>query len=192
MAKILFRALIEVLGKPKEHVEESLQGYIQKIKEDDSYNVISEDLAVVEKREKEELWATFAELEIKTERIDHLIDFCFDFMPSVIEILEPNELVISEQQLSTFFNDLQSKLHQVDMIAKQVKMEGDLAKKNLAFLLQNYIRLILSKSNHLSAHQLSGLTGVAQGELEDFLDKLIDKNIIDLKEGYYYLKENEQ
>src|SRR3989344_7490963 len=191
MTKILFRALIEVLGKPKEHVEESLKGYVQKIKEDDRYNVVSEELAAIEKREKEELWTTFAELEIKTERIDHIIDFCFDFMPSVLEILEPNELTLADTQLSTFFNDLQAKLHQVDMIAKQVKMENDLSKKNLAFLLQNYIRLILSKSNHLSAHQLSGLTGVAQGELEDFLDKLIDKNIIDLKEGYYYLKENE-
>ena len=103
MTKILFRALIEVLGKPKEHVEESLKGYVQKIKEDDRYNVVSEELAAIEKREKEELWTTFAELEIKTERIDHIIDFCFDFMPSVLEILEPNELTLADTQLSTFW-----------------------------------------------------------------------------------------
>lgn len=192
MTKILFRALIEILGKPQEHVEASLQGYVQKIKEDDRYNVVSEELAVTEKREKEELWATFAELEIKTDRIDHIIDFCFDFMPSIIEILEPNELILADTQLSTFFNDLQAKLHQVDMIAKQVKLEHDLSKKNLTFLLQNYIQVLLNKSDRLSAQQLSGLTGVSQEELEDFLDKLIDKNIIDLKEGYYFLKEKEQ
>lgn len=187
MTKIIFRTLIEVLGKPKEHVEEALKGYVQKLKEDDRYKVLSEEFAALEKNEKEELWATFAELEIKTESIDHIIDFCFDYMPSLIEILEPSELTLADTQIATFLNDLQAKLHQVDMVAKQVKMENDLAKKNLGALLQNYIKVLLGKSESLSAEQLSKLTGVTQEELEDFLDKLIDKKIIDLKEGQYYL-----
>jgi len=32
MAEITFRAVIEVLGKPKEHVEEALKGYVEKLK----------------------------------------------------------------------------------------------------------------------------------------------------------------
>jgi len=187
----MFRTLIEVLGKPKEHVEEALKGYVAKLKEDDRYKVLSEEFAAIEKNEKEELWATFAELEIKTESVDHIIDFCFDYMPSLIEILEPAELTLADTQIATFLNDLQAKLHQVDMVAKQVKMENDLLKKNLGALLQNYIKVLLGKSESLSAEQLSKLTGVTQEELEDFLDKLIDKKIIDLKEGRYYLTNKE-
>lgn len=189
MTTIKFRALIEVIGKPQEHVEEAMKKYIANLKTDERFKVLTEEFAELKKQDQQDLWATFTELEIKTNTIEHLIDFCFDFMPSLIEILEPEQLTIDEKQLSFFLNDLQAKLHQVDMVAKQVKMENDVLKKNIGGLLHNYIKVLLGKADSLSAQQLSHLTGVEQDQLEDFMDKLIDKSIIDLKNGQYYLKE---
>lgn len=185
--KILFRALIEVLGKPKEHVEKSLKGYVEKLKQDKKYQVISEDYAETKKRDKEELWATFAELEIKATDIDDLIGFCFDYMPSSIEVIEPNELGLSNVNISHFLSNLQARLHQVDMVAKQVKLENDHLRKTASALLKNYLQVLLAKNN-LTSDQLSKLTGVNKDKLEDFLDKLIDEGKIELKGGIYKIK----
>lgn len=186
--KILFRAIVEVLGKPKEHVDASLKGYLQKLKEDARYQVLEEDLADLNQHKESDLWMAFAELEIKTKNVGDIIDFCFDYMPSLIEILEPAELKLAGLDLSTFLNDLQAKLHGVDMLAKQLKMENQALHKSMGALLSNYITVMLQKTN-LTAEQLHQFTGVNQDMLEDFLDKLIDEGKIDMKEGIYFLKE---
>ena len=185
---IYFRAVIEVLGKPKEHVDSALKGYIQKLKEDTHYVVLKEELADLKKHEENDLWMVFAELEVKTASLTSIIDFCFEYMPSLIEIIEPHELKISSMDVSSFLNDLQAKLHGVDMLAKQLKMENQILRQTTAALLGNYI-IVLLRQNNLTSEQLSKLTGVKIDMLEDFLDKLIDEGKIDLKEGIYFLKE---
>ena len=186
---ILFRAVIEVLGKPKEYVDESLKGFVEKLKADDNYEVVDEEYADIKKEEEQELWAAFAELEVKAGKIEELIRFCFDYMPSTIEVIEPKELKYSDMDVSHFLNDLQGRLHQVDMVAKQVKFEGDQIKKSMSGLLKNFLFILLSKGN-LTSEQLSKLTGVHKEKLEDFLDKLIDEGKVDLKEDIYFIKKD--
>ena len=186
--KVLFRAVVEVLGKPKEHVDSTLNGYLKKLKENSRYQVVKEDLAELKQHEDSELWMAFAELEIRTAGVGEIIDFCFDYMPSLIEIIEPEELQLDSLVVSSFLNDLQAKLHSVDMLAKQMKMENQLTNNSLARLLNNYIKVLLQDHN-LSSEQLSKLTGMNLEVLEDYLDKMIDEGKIDMKEGIYFLKE---
>ncbi len=188
--KILFRAVVEVLGKPKEHVDSTLKGYLKKLKENSKYEVLKEDLAELKQHEESELWMAFAELEIKTSGVTEIIDFCFDYMPSLIEIIEPEELQLDSLMVSSFLNDMQAKLHGVDMLAKQMKIENQLTNQSLARLLNNYVTLLLQNHN-LSSEQLSKLTGMNIDILEDYLDKMIDEGKVDLKEGIYFLKEAE-
>ena len=110
-------------------------------------------------------------------------------MPSLIEIIEPHALSYTAKDISAFLNDLQAKLHNIDMIAKQVKMESDSLRKNMGSLLKNYITILLSKKS-LTSNELSQLTGVTLDKLEDFLDQLIDEGKIDLKGNEYYLTKN--
>ncbi len=188
MAKaIAFRAIIEILGKPKEHVDQSLKEYIQRLKEDERYEVSHVSFADLKKQEDEEMWATFAEADISTESVDNIISFCFDYMPSLLEILKPESLTLSAEALSLFLNDLQARLHQVDMIAKKVKLDNDFLKHNQSNLLKNYI-MVLLKANNFTSEQLSSLTGVGKDKLEDYLDQLIDEGKINLKKGLYYAK----
>ncbi|MEK6969081.1 MAG: hypothetical protein AABW48_01505 [Nanoarchaeota archaeon] len=189
--KILFRAIIEVLGKPKEHVQSSLEKYLQNLKENELYSVVNVQMAKLKQQKEGELWSIFAEVEVWAEKVDHLIDFCFDYMPSSIEVVEPAELKLDEIELSAFLNDLQIKLHGVDMLAKQLKTENDMLKINTAALLKNYITVLL-KQNNLTSAQLSNFTGVNKDKLEDFLDQLIDEGKIDLKEETYYLKSTKE
>ena len=187
ITNILFRAVIEVLGRPEEHVEKSLKGFVDKLKKDEDFKVDSEDYAEIKKQDEQDLWAGFAEIEASTNNVDNLIRFCFDYMPSMIEIIEPKELKLTEMDVSHFLNSLQARLHNIDMIAKQVKFENNQLNKNMAGLLRNYLLVLLS-SKGFDANQLSKLTGVNQDKLEDYLDKLIDEGRIELKDGIYSAK----
>jgi hypothetical protein len=187
--KIACRAVIEVLGKPKEHVEKAIRSYVEKIKKDERYKILREEFAEIKKQESE-LWATFTELELEIRDVKDLISFCFDYMPSIIEILEPPKIEISDKDLSDFFNDLQARLHQVDMIAKQVKLENDSLKKNMRRLVRNYLIVLLGKGR-LTLEQLSRLTGVQQDKLGDYLDQMIDEGLVELEEGIYHLKKKD-
>ena len=186
-SEITFRTVIEVLGKPKEHVEEALKGYIHKIKTDKNFTLIKEEFAETNQQEEQGLWATFAELEVKTPSVDNLTGFCFDYMPSLLEVISPKEIRFTDANVSQFLNDLQAKLHQIDMIAKQLQVENSFLNKSLGGLLKNYVVVLLSKGD-LTSKQLSGLTGINQDKLEDFLDQLIDEQKIDLNDGVYTLK----
>jgi len=186
---ILFRAVVEVLGRPQEHVESTLKQYLDNLKKDARYKVMQVDIAKLKKQDDQELWMTFAEVEVKTEKLDHLTSFSFDYMPSLIEILEPAELALKDAEVSSFLNDLQAKLHQVDMVAKQLRLENDFLKKNTRNLLRNYLTILLRKGGGMTSTQLSTLTGVEQDKLEDYLDSLIDQGQVDLKKGVYFMKE---
>ncbi len=183
---ITFRTMIEVLGRPEEYVENALSEYLVKLKADKKYKVLSADKAAVKKLETQDLWSVYAELEMETEKLEHLMVFCFEYMPSVIEIIRPGELIINDGEFSLFLSDLQGKLHHVDMVAKQMKFEHDQMKQNMHKLLRNYVTIVLG-SRQLSTEQLSELTGVEPEKLADFLDHLIDEGHIDLKEGKYFL-----
>ena len=187
MAAIEFRAVVEVLGKPQEHVEKMMKSIVEKLQQDERFTVKQAETHDCIAQENTDLFATFTEVELATEELDNMIGFCFDFMPSSIEINQPSTLEIPNGSLSQFFNDLQAKLHQVDMIAKQMKMERDLLSKNTAGLLRNYL-LVLLTNNKLTIEQLSKYTGVEQDKLADYLDKLIDSGSVDLEGELYYRK----
>ncbi len=183
--KVTFRTVIEVIGKPKEHVEEALKRYIEKIKNDEKYQILREEYAEV-KQQENSFWGTFAELEIEAKDVQDLIGFCFDYMPSVIEILEPSKIELKDREFSDFFNDLQAKLHQVDMIAKQVKLENEHFSANMAKLLRNYLVVLLGERDR-TLEQLSKFTGMKEEIMGDFLDKLIDEGLIKMEKGIYHI-----
>ncbi len=187
MTQITCQTVIEILGKPKEHIEKTLRRYIEKIKSDEKYDVKSVELAEVKKQEEGGLWACFAEIKFSTNKVENLVSFCFDYMPSIIEVIEPKELHFSEVEVSHFLNDLQAKLHQVDMVAKQLNLRNKTLQKNLAGLLKNYLLILLDK-NSLTLDQLSKFTGVGKDQLGDYLDCLIDDGKVDLEGEIYHSK----
>jgi hypothetical protein len=176
------RAIIEVLGKPKEHVENAIREYIEHIKEDSELVILNEDYSGIE--EKGKLWSKFVELDIVIKGTKKLIAFCFEYMPSSLEVLKPENLTLTNAELANFLNDLQARLHSVDMIVKQLKAENDFLRLNTNAILHNSI-LICLKVSKLNLEQLSQITGVDSKELEAFAEKLVKENKIK-KEGDLY------
>ena len=183
-AHIRCRTIIEVLGKPKEHVESTIKEYTEHIKKDSELVVLNEEFSEI--REQGKLWSQFVELELVVKGTQKLIGFCFEYMPSSIDVIKPENLSMTSTEISSFVNDLQARLHSVDMVVKKLKGENDFLKLNMNAIVHNAI-LICLKVSKLNLDQLSKVTGVDAKELEIFLEKLLKENKIKKEEELYTL-----
>ena len=181
------KIIIEVLGKPKDHVENSIRDYVEKIKKDPELIVMNADFS--EAAEKNRLWAVFVELDMVIKGVSKLIGFCFDYMPSSIEIIKPEEFVVKKSTVENFINDLQARLHNVDMIVKKQKNENTFLKKNLSKAASNLILLSLT-SGGMDMERLSRVTGIAEKELKIFLEQLIEEDKVKKEDDIYSLVKN--
>ena len=189
-AHIRCRTIIEVLGKPKEYVEKSIKEYTEHIKKDSELVTLKEDYS--EPIEQGNLWSQFVELDLVIKGTFKLISFCFEYMPSSMEIMKPEHLIMTNNELSSFLNDLQARLHNVDRIVKESKVENEILRTNMNALIQNSILRILevaslSEVKAISAQQLSKFTGVDSEGLEIFLEKLIKGKKIKKEDELYSL-----
>ena len=130
MEKVKVRMVIEILGKPKDHVEKTLKEVIGKLKAEKNIKNVSEKIFDAQPIENNKYFSTFAELEMDIE-LSSLIYICFYYMPSSIEILEPQELKYKSLELSDFVNDLLSRLHNFDMVVKKMHAENIKLKREL-------------------------------------------------------------
>lgn len=178
------RCIIEVLGKPKGHVERTIRDYVGKIKEDSSFIVLNELFA--DAKEQENLWSIFTELEIVFKDIKTLILFCFDYMPSSIEVIKPEEIVFKNTDISDFLNDLQARLHNLDMISKQLKAENTFLRRNMKASLNNAIAVLL-KIRSMDIDEIAAFTGVPKDELQPLTEHLLKNNKIKEENGKYIL-----
>ena len=181
---IRFRAIIEVLGKPKEHVESSLKGYVEKIKSDKDFMILKDYFAAA--KQQEDMFSAFAEIELVAKSVYSLVGFCFDYMPSSIDIIKPETMAFESREFSNIINDLQAKLHNVDMVAKKMKNEADFLKKNLKVSLKNAVFMALGMKKSADKEELAKLSGIDPSEIENFLEDLIKEGKIK-KENMLYL-----
>lgn len=179
------RAILEVLGKPKEHVEKTIKLLVEKVKEDPEISILNEKYAEI-KSESKTMFSTYVELEMVIKGITTLTGFCFDFMPSSIEIEKPEQLTVKNRDISNIFNDMQAKLHNVDMVAKTLKAERDILKRNLNTMISNIITILI-KMDRNTIEDLSKFTGIDKEELEGHMQKLTKEGKIKKEEDTYQL-----
>jgi hypothetical protein len=137
MEQIKANAILEIVGSPKEHVEETMEKVISMIKENKDFEIIKKEISEPNEREfpnpskegeKLQIWSTLAELEVDFKDFYALTTFCFDFMPSSIEVLDPADLKIGALDTTNALNDLLARLHQ----QARVMLEYSALKKRLA------------------------------------------------------------
>ena len=126
--EIKSRIIIEILGSPVEHVEKVMNDVMAEL-EKKEINILKKEIGSPEKVEK--FYSSFAEIEFKCSGLEKLLDICFDFMPSVVEIIEPKEFRFDPKVLEDFLNDLLAKLHRNSMVIRNLHAENVLMKKEL-------------------------------------------------------------
>lgn len=114
-------AIIEIAGKPKEHVDKTMDKVIDLASKNKRFKLTKHSKAEV--KEVKNLWSTFTEFEIIFPDIDTITGFCFEFMPSSLEILEPEKLNIDSKDIEHMINDVLTRVHQYDMVLKKHMLE---------------------------------------------------------------------
>lgn len=172
---LLTKVIVEILGAPKEHVEKTLKAVIEKIKEEEPLNVLSGK--VFKAKPQGRFFSMFTEMEILFNDFAHLADFCFNYLPSSVEIVEPEEFKTKSVNITNVLNDLLAKLHNADMVLKNSQAKNLILERNSLNLLKNIVVLSL-RDGKKSLDELSKATGVAVNALEPFLNNYLKENVI--------------
>jgi len=183
MALILVRTIIEMLGAPKEHIDETLRSYISKLREE-GLNIKKEHYANPEKAGS--LFTVFAELEVQFSSPKELLDFCFDSLPSSVEIIDPSQIELPAQSFTDLLNDLQARLHEIDSLLKNATAEKQLLDKNALNVLRNFIKHLV-KSGPRSSEELSIPVGMSVADITPILDRMVTQNLLKKENGLYLL-----
>ena len=125
--KILIRAIIEVAGFPREHIEQTMVKLMENIKE--NFNVLKFD--VFEASQIKEVWSTFSEIEVYFNDVNKVVGFCIDYLPSSVEILEPAKVNVESYKFADILNDLIGKLHQYETVIRNLRANNVILKRKL-------------------------------------------------------------
>ncbi len=174
-------AILEMVGKPEKHVRDTLNKYLDKIEQSKTLILLEKELSEPKQLKDSEMFSMFAEVELLVKGTSNVIWFCFDYMPSSIEIIEPDQLNYSATDFTDFVNDLQSRLHDLDMTVKTVKATNDKLNKNTENLLKNGIKLAIT-NGHDTVDKVSKVMGVPKENMERIINTLVTAKVIK-KEG---------
>lgn len=123
--KIKTRFILEVIGKPKEHLKETLQGMINNISNEEKVEVAESDIKEpVQAKEQATFYSSFAEVEIETEDMNKILMLVFKYMPANIEVIEPEKINFTNNEWNDFFNILTKRLHAYDEVSKVLQSQN--------------------------------------------------------------------
>jgi hypothetical protein len=147
--KIRTLFIFEILGKPAEHIKDSLDKIINQLSEQKGLEVVRRVVhepklieddgksdSKLEKLENENyvkqgMYSTFAEVEVETDNINLIMAIVLNMLPSHVEILQPTEFSLNNAELSGLMSELTVKMHKYDEITKVLMLEKDYLIKKL-------------------------------------------------------------
>ncbi len=177
---ITARCIIDMLGAPKDYIEKTIHDFIQKLKED--YQILGENYAPAE--ENGTLFSTFCEIEVSFKDIEELFHFCLHAMPSSVEVLEPPTLTVPGRFFTRILNDLQSRLHTLDMELKRLKSMNEILDRNSLQTFRNFVQYTV-REKPKQIGEISKLVGVEMEALKPFLDRMVEENYLLIEQGSY-------
>lgn len=182
---IHINVLFEIVGNPKEHVEAMLKRVMDGVKTSKEIILFKEDYGEAEDA-GDGLWSTFCEAEMLVKNINTISWISFNFSPASIEIREPKELLLKDKELSSFFGELLSALHQNNMVAVKAKSEAKQMLINFNKLIRNTVILSLNEKDK-TAEEIGKSTGLDEKGVKTILDAMEKEKSIK-KQGDKYTK----
>ncbi|MBN2052323.1 hypothetical protein JW756_02365 [Candidatus Woesearchaeota archaeon] len=184
---ILAQVSFEVVGNPKEYVENTMRGFVNNLKNSPGITILSEELGEPEEVAKSNgLWSTYADTEMLIDNLDKLAWMCINFMPSSIEIIAPEEIRVSEKDLTNWMNDLMAKLHEITLTVRQTNVKDEAMIKGMNALIQNSI--LLATEHYHKPAEIGTKIGIPESQLQPFFDALVKQAKLEKKGDEYFRK----
>ena len=130
--KIRVMMIIEVLGRPPEHLIETLNNLIEKINSEKGVKVVDKKISEPNPLQNQEnLFTAFAELEVEVEEVLQITMLMFKYMPAHIDVLYPEDLQLTNHELNDILNELTRRLHGYDEVARIIQSEKAILERKL-------------------------------------------------------------
>jgi hypothetical protein len=178
--------IFEIIGHPKEHVESTMKAYIENIKKDSEMVILKENYEPAEELEGG-VFGIIAEVEMLVKNIEKLTWLCVNFSPASIELIEPDEVLVEQKEITHWLNDLLSKLHEIGVAQKKIHSDNEGLIRNFNAMTRNAILLVLKEPCDIQS--ISKKIGMEDKHTELFVEKLIkEKKIVKEKNVYHLIR----
>jgi hypothetical protein len=131
MEKLQARMIIEILGRPKEYIVDSLKKLVTQLEAEKGVKVIEKvfhEPIPVEK--SKDLFTSFTEVTVEFDSVLNYYSIMFAYMPANVEIVYPENITIKLEDLNFAGNKMLQRLHEYDAVVKNtVAQQQILAKK---------------------------------------------------------------
>jgi len=132
MAKIQARIILEILGRPKEHVLSALNSLIERLGRENGVLILEKTVhEPVELKDSKDLYTTFSELTLQIDSIIQYFGVLFAYMPANIEVIYPENITLNNADFNDLSMRLAQRLHDYDAIAKSMIMEKTILENKL-------------------------------------------------------------
>ena len=130
--KIRAILILDVIGKPPEHLIESLKQIIDEIDKEKGVEVKVKDIKEPTlMKDQKDFYTTFAEVEVEVESVLSLAILLFKYMPAHLELISPEVLALSNNGWNDILNELARRLHSYDEIARIMQLERNMFIKKI-------------------------------------------------------------
>jgi hypothetical protein len=124
--------IFDIIGKPPEHLTETLNDIINKIDEEKGVSVREKKVnEPVLMKDQKDFYTSFAEVEVEVEEILHLVMLMFKYMPAHVEIASPELIALTNNGWNEILNETTRRLHGYDEVARVLQVENAKMQKEL-------------------------------------------------------------
>lgn len=126
------RVIFELMGWPPEELVNALKRLMEALRKS-SWKIVSEEYSNPEKIEgSNRMYSAFVEFIAEIQDLRQLFTFVMTYAPTVIEVLDPPEMVITANQIQDILADLTAKLQELDKQVKVLSAENIALKKKIS------------------------------------------------------------
>jgi len=130
--KVTAILMLEVMGRPPEHLKETLADFIKKIDEEPGVHVKASEIHEPKELEDEKgYYTTFSDIEVETDTLREIMVLTFKYMPSHIDVITPENFRLENNYFNELFNEITRRLHAYDQVARIVQNEKAIMEKQL-------------------------------------------------------------
>lgn len=148
--KIRVAFIIEILGRPAEHVKETMEQLVERFSKEKGVSLreskVHDPIEYEEEGKKDEkkakldikqqLYTTFAEIEADFENLESLLMVIFNYMPSNIEVISPEDFFIKKDYISSILTGIVVRLHRYDELTKKLVVDRNIMEAQLRQVLE--------------------------------------------------------
>jgi hypothetical protein len=130
--KLKAELIIEVLGRPKEHLVETLENLTNQMNEEKGVKVERKTIHEPhEVKDRDDFFSSYAEVEIEVDGTIPLVLVMFKYMPSNIEITYPEKVSLANQDFSETLNEISRRLHRYEELVRVMEAEKKILENKL-------------------------------------------------------------